>query len=159
MNPVREWIDTVLRIAREQAQTNQLNRKVLERLFLFGIEIGRGTRLTLEERARLARTVATAEAFMAVLETCPEKYTDCLKQITEDCISDWPKFQPGLRRMLERSTEFNLEHVDPGPAIWPGIREWFANQLESVAHHYPQYLSKSEIPDILDRLDHPLDRA
>lgn len=159
MNPVREWIDTVLRIAREQAETNQLNLKILERLFLFGIEIGQGRRLTPDERARLSRTVATAEAFMATLEICPAKYAACLDLIADDCVSDWSRFQPALRRMLENSSEFQFDHLDGGPAIWPGVREWFARQLDEMARQYPQYLSRREIPAILDRLDHPLDRA
>jgi hypothetical protein len=159
MNPVRKWIDTVLTIAREQAECNELNREILERLFLFGIELGQRKRLTPKERAFYLKTVATAEAFMAISVTCPQSEEICIDQMIEDCVDDWSRFQPGLKRLLERLMKCSLDHLNPGPAIWPRAKDWFADQLKAAARHYPQYLSAREIPEILERLEHPLDRA
>jgi hypothetical protein len=159
MNPVRDWIDTVLTVAREQAEYNELNRKILEQLFLFAIELGRKKRLTAKERAFYAKTVATAEAFVAISINRRPHEDICIDQMMEDCIGDWTRFQPGLKKLLERLLKCGLDDLNPGPALWPGIRDWFAGQLKSVARHYPQYLSPDEIPAILDRLEHPLDRV
>jgi hypothetical protein len=157
MNPIRNWIETILRVSREQAECNELNRKILQRVFIFGIEIGRGKRLTPKERVRLEKTLITAEAFMAIAEKCPpDKSVD---RIIDDCVVDWPKHQPKLKKLLERVMEHSLDEVDPGPAIWPEIREWIAGQFLAVSRAYPEQLPASEIPAILDRLDHPLDRA
>jgi hypothetical protein len=39
------------------------------------------------------------------------------------------------------------------------MREMMANQLKLISRHYPDELPETEITAILDRLDHPLDRA
>ncbi len=157
MNPIHDWIEAILRISREQAECNELNRKILQRVFIFGIEIGRGKRLTPRERARLEKTLATAEAFMAIAEKCPPNRS--VDRIIDDCVADWPKHQPKLKKLLERLMGHRLDEVNPGPAVWPEIREWIAGQFRAVSRAYPDQFPPSEIPAILDRLDHPLDRA
>jgi hypothetical protein len=161
MNPIREWIEGVLRIAREQAEYGEFERRIQQQLFLFAIEIGRKKRLTPMERERYAKSLLTAEALLAVANMCPKSRSQLLfnEQMVDECVINWDKHEPGLKKILERVMGGRFCALDVPVGMWPEIRDMFACQFEALSRAYPDQVPPSELPAILDRLKHPLDRA
>jgi hypothetical protein len=161
MSRIREWIDTIVRISRDQAEYGEFHRKVQDRLFIFAIEIGRRKRLTPDERALYEKTLATAEVLLAITEKSVSNLAERIPYdpIMDDCVADWLAHEPALRRLLERVLGHSFAELDMPAGMWPGMRELIADQIRAVARVYPDELSESEVETILDRLEHPLDRA
>jgi hypothetical protein len=161
MNPIRQWIESILRISRDQAEYSEFTQKIQERLFIFAIEIGRRRRLTPQERAEYEKTLGTAEVLLAVTERSASSLAALIPmdRITEDCVGDWIKHEPHLKGLLEKLLGRSFKELDVPPGMWPEMREMMANQLKLISRHYPDELPETEITAILDRLDHPLDRA
>jgi hypothetical protein len=161
MNPIREWIETMLRISRDQAEYGEFDRKIQRLLFLFAIEIGRGKRLTVKERDRYAKSMLTAEAFLAITERYSQdpQQRASSERLMSDCVANWQKHEPQLRRILERLIGSRFQAFDVPVGMWPEMRDMIAGQLVALARAYPEHVPPSEIPALLDRLNHPLDRA
>ena len=161
MNPIRKWIESLFRISRDQAEYGEFHRKVQERLFILAIEIGRRKRLTPEQCARYEKTQATAEVLLAITEKSVSSLAALIPydQIMDDCVGDWIEQEPKLKRLLERLLGRSLQELDVPPGMWPEMRDMIAGQLKVISRVYPDQLPESEITAILDRLEHPLDRA
>jgi hypothetical protein len=161
MNRIREWIDTIVRISRDQAEYGEFHRKVHDRLFIFAIEIGRKKRLTPDERALYEKTLATAEVLLGITEKSVSNLAERIPYdgIMDDCVADWIRHEPALKRLLERVLGRSFADLDMPAGMWPGMRELIADQIRAVARAYPNELPESEVESILDRLEHPLDRA
>jgi hypothetical protein len=161
MNPIRDWVETILRLAREQAEFNEFDRRVQRLLFLFAIEIGRGRKLTPAERELYAKSMLTAEAFLAVMERHPPHsyHRISQEQILNECVSDWQTHEPKLRRLLERMMGMHFQALDSPVCMLPEMRDMFESQFRAISNAFPDQLPPSELRIILERLDHPLDRA
>jgi len=104
MNEVREWIEMIISLSRDQAEYGEFHRKVQEQLFIFAIEIGRRKRLTPAERAYYEKTLATAEVLLGITERSISNLAERIPydRIMDDCVVDWIGHEPALKRLLER---------------------------------------------------------
>jgi hypothetical protein len=161
MNPIREWIESILRIARDQAEYGEFDRRIQRLLFLFAIEIGQGRRLTAKEREQYAATMLTAEAFLAVTEKHPQASTNHIEheQIMTECVANWQAHEPKLRRLLERMMGERFQAFDTPIGMWPAMSDMFEDQFRALSHAFPEQFPPRELRVILERLHHPLDRA
>jgi hypothetical protein len=109
MNEVREWIEMIISLSRDQAEYGEFHRKVQEQLFIFAIEIGRRKRLTPAERAYYEKTLATAEVLLGITERSISNLAERIPydRIMDDCVVDWIGHEPALKRLLERLTVWN----------------------------------------------------
>ena len=161
MNEVREWIEMIISLSRDQAEYGEFHRKVQEQLFIFAIEIGRRKRLTPAERAYYEKTLATAEVLLGITERSISNLAERIPydRIMDDCVVDWIGHEPALKRLLERLLGRNFADLNVPSGMWPEMRELFSNQIRAISRAFPDQLPESEIGAILDRLEHPLDRA
>jgi hypothetical protein len=161
MNEVREWIEMIISLSRDQAEYGEFHRKVQEQLFIFAIEIGRRKRLTPAERAYYEKTLATAEVLLGITERSISNLAERIPydRIMDDCVVDWIGHEPALKRLLERLLGRNFADLNVPSGMWPEMRELFSNQIRAISRAFPDQLPESEIRSILDRLEHPLDRA
>ena len=160
MSPIRDWIESILRIAREQAEFGEFDRNLQRLLFLFAIEIGKGRRLTHEERDHFLKTMVTAEVFLVMTE----KHADaahrlCHERILTDCVSDWKRHEPKLRRLLEEMLGKRFRAFDSPVGMWPELLDILEGQIRTLAKAYPDEVPAEDIPAIIARLNYPLDRA
>ena len=161
MNEIREWIDMIISLSRDQAEYGEFHRKVQEQLFIFAIEIGRRKRLTPAERAYYEKTLATAEVLLGITERSISNLAERIPydRIMDDCVVDWIGHEPALKKLLERLLGRNFADLNVPSGMWPEMRELFSNQIRAISRAFPDQLPESEIRAILDRLEHPLDRA
>ena len=160
MSPIRDWIESILRIAREQAEFGEFDRHLQRSLFLFAIEIGKGRRLTSQERESYAKTMITAEAFLAMTEKhADDAHRLCHERILSDCVSDWQRHEPRLRRFLEEMLGKRFRAFDVPIGMWPELQDILEAQIRTLARAYPEEVPARELPKIIARLNYPLDRA
>ncbi len=161
MSPGKEWLETILRIMRVNAQEREIYRKVQNRLFTFGIEIGLKRRLTEKERVLYERTRLTIKVLLTVAEQSLLRADASfpVDQILDSCLEDWLCFEPGLRTSLERMLGHGFDECAQATAMLPELRQLLIRQLKYFSSLCPDGLSDAEIESILDRLEHPLDRA
>ncbi len=154
MNPLESLIDT----ARNQAKQDHLARQMTERMFLLGIEIGRGAPLPAGDRTRYAQTLSTARWAMGLDEVLPQD--DPRRATVEETIigalSDWlaeaPKLKATLEEWFQRSLPENLDETSPEE--FQKLKE----QLRAVASATGQQLSDIQIDQLAQKLTLPLDR-
>ena len=160
MNPVREWIDELLAAAKKKAVLNQLKRDLDERLFLFAIEIGRGQRLMPDERRAFSRTFRTAQILLLLDEDLTESppQIKAMQNIMKQPEEEWLLKEPVVKAELEHRLKHPLSDID-NSTISPRERAMIAESLTVIATACPELLPPEEIESILDRIDHPLDRA
>ena len=160
MNPIRQWIDDLLACAKKKAAINQIKRDLDERLFLFAIEIGRGKRLMPDERHVYAKTFRTAQIMLLMdeeLTNSPPKVTP-IKNIMKEPEEDWLFKEPVIKAELESRLKHRLSDLEDA-VLSPEERAAIIRYLNMVAAACPSVLSIDELESIVDRLDHPLDRA
>jgi hypothetical protein len=76
-----------------------------------------------------------------------------------EALADWLKEEPELREIFEEQFECKLNEYTQKPEMSPTLRSLLAEHLQQLASACPKGLAQDEIPRILDRLEHPLDRA
>jgi len=161
MNPIKEWIESIAHISRENAEHSEFHQKVQERLFIFAIEIGRRKRLTPRERQLYEKTLATAQVLIGVTEKSVSNLAASIPfdRIADECLEKWIEKEPKLKSTLEKMLGHRFEELDEPPGMLPETRKMIAEQLKLLSRLFPDQLSATEIGSILDRLEHPLDRA
>jgi hypothetical protein len=161
MNLIKDWINAILRIAKNNAEYSELHRKVQERIFLFGIEIGLKRKLNTQERAQYRKTLITAQTLFLVAEKEDPKMDgpNPIDHLTAQYLHDWVAEEPSVRASLEKILGHSFSELDHTPAMSPQLRQMTLDQLKLISLLYPDQLPEGEIVSILDRLDHPLDRA
>ncbi len=161
MNLIKEWINAILRIAKNNAEYSELHRKVEERIFLFGIEIGLKRKLSPEERAQYKKTLITAQTLFLVAEKEDFKIDgpNPVDHMTTQYLDDWIAEEPLVRAALEKTLGHSFDELDHLPAMSPQLRQITLDQLKLISLIYPDQLPEAEIHSIIERLDHPLDRA
>jgi len=160
MNPIREWINDVLDYARKRAVLNQVKRQLDERLFLFAIEIGRAKKLTPHERHVYAQTFRTAQIYLLLeddLIADPPKFKP-FKNVIKEPQEEWLLKEPVVKTELEHRLHHPLSDFEE-PVLPPADRSSIIRHLKLASALCPRLLPADELPAIIDRLDHPLDRA
>jgi hypothetical protein len=141
-------------IARQQAEKHESRRKADMRLFLFAIEIGQKKKLTPEERHQYEKTFLPAQLLCGVAhgDTPPTSFD----RVAAGCIVDWLESEPKVRAWLERVLGHSLDEVYRPEGMSPEGRQVV---IEGLSMLYGEKLSKEEAASLLERLEHPLDRA
>jgi hypothetical protein len=161
MSPLKEWLEIILRIIRANAHDREVYQKVQQRLFTFGIEIGQRRRLTDKERVLYENTRLTAKVLLTVAERSlfNADATFPMEHIMDACLEEWLGLEPKLRAALERMLGHDFTEVAQTTGMPPELRQLLSEQLKYLAVFCPDGLSEAEIESIIDRLEHPLDRA
>jgi hypothetical protein len=161
MNPLTEWIETIVRINRENAEDIEFYRKVQDRFFIFGIEIGLKRTLSLKERLLYEKTLLTARFFLSFREKSLSLggRSMPLEQITDECLDDWLGKEPKVKALLEKLMGQSLESLNLSQGLSPDLLDLITDQLKWISSLYPDEFPEEEIDSFLDRLEHPLDRA
>ena len=160
MNPIRKWINDLLAHVTKSAALNQIKRQLDEKLFLFAIEVGRGKRLMPDERRVYAQTFPTAQVMLLMedeLTSCPPKMKP-IRNIMKEPEEEWLLKEPVIKAELESRLKHPLSDLED-PAMSPADRATVVRYLNMIAMTCPDLLSVEELESIVDRLDHPLDRA
>lgn len=160
MNPIRQWIDELLSSARKRAALAQIKRQLDERLFLFAIEVGFGRKITPEQRRVYAQTFRTAQVMLLLEEELMSNPPEIIpiKNILKDPEEEWLLKEPVIKAELESRLKQPLSDLDD-PGMSPADRAAILGYLQLIAETCPGMLSIEELESIVDRLDHPLDRA
>lgn len=161
MHPVKRKLnDLVLHISK-CAEIEQAHRQLDERMFLFGIEIGRRKALTSYERVAYRKTFRTAQMLLmtdeAVLKTPDD--AKVFKNVFMEAVCDWLRNSRVIQTWLEREMRCCLSEESETSNLSPETRMLLLRYLELVALRWPEVLSRREIKSFMDRLEHPLDRA
>ncbi len=160
MNPFRKWINDLLASVTKRAALNQIKRQLDERLFLFAIEVGRGKRLMPDQRRVYAKTFRTAQ-IMLLLEDeliCRPPKMKPIRNIMKEPEEEWLLKEPVIKAELECRLKHPLTDLED-PTMSPADRATLVGYLRMIAQTCPELLSVEELKSIVDRLDHPLDRA
>jgi len=160
VNPIRQWIDDLLACAKKKAAIIQMKRELDEHLYLFAIEIGRGKKLLPDERRVYARTFRSAQVMLLLKEEMannPPKLKP-IKNIMKEPAEEWLLKEPVIKAELESRQKHRLSDLEDA-VLPPEERAAIIRYLNMVAAACPSVLSIDELESIVDRLDHPLDRA
>ena len=160
MNPLRKWISDLLASVTKRAALNQIKRELDERLFLFAIEVGRGKRLMPAERRVYAQTFRTAQIMLLMdeeLAKSPPKLRP-IRNIMKEPEEEWLLKEPVIKAELESRLKHPLSDLEDA-SMSPSDRATIVGYLNMIAMTCPELLSVQELESIVDRLDHPLDRA
>jgi hypothetical protein len=160
VNPIRQWIDSLLASAKKKAALTQIKRELDEQLFLFAIEIGRGKRLMPDERRVYARTFRTAQIKLLLeedLSHSPPKLRP-IKNIMKEPEEEWLLKEPVIKAELESRLKHPLSDLEDA-LMSPADRAALIGYLTLISSACPELLNPREVKSIVDRLDHPLDRA
>jgi hypothetical protein len=160
MNPIRQWIDDLLASARKRAAVGQIKRQLDERLFLFAIEVGFGRKLTPEQRRVYAKTFRTAQIMLLMeddLAAHPPEIVP-IQRIMLEPHEEWVLKEPVIKAELESRLKYPLSELEDF-SMSPTDRAAVIGYLQLIAETCPGVLTIEELESIVDRLDHPLDRA
>jgi hypothetical protein len=161
MHPIRRIIDDLIRFARDFAEADQTRWRLLENVFLFGIAIGQRRRLTPQERDAYIKTLITAEVLVLIedrsIGDSPKSKANS-HAITE-ALDNWLREEPELREVFEKQFGCKLSEFNETQKMSPIVRGILIEHLQAVAAACPGALGEDEIGSIIDRLEHPLDRA
>jgi hypothetical protein len=159
-NTGRRTLDALLSLSQELAESRELQRKVMERLFLLGISIGQRRMLTPEESIAYGRTVVTARqlTLMEDLSQGTGEYDEHNRRNMANAVMDWLRAEPELRKSLEEELDCDLSAPSPAGLLDQETRDEVARMLHAIAETTPEALRKEEIHSIVEKLDHPLDR-
>jgi hypothetical protein len=150
---IKPEIDSLVNIARHDAESREERRQAQKRLFIFAIEIGRRKKLTPEERSLYEKTFLTAYILSGVAERgAPPSRFD---QLADGSLGDWLNIEPKVKAWLERAMGQSFDEADQR-RMSQETRQMVAEGLSML---YGDELSEAEISSILERLEHPLDRA
>ena len=153
MNP-QEDIDGLVDIVRFEAECREERLKAQKRLFIFSVEIGRGKKLTPHQKSMYEKTFLTALILSGVAgRGSPPSSFD---QIADGSLEDWLDLEPRVKAWLERALGHSLAETEEPPQMSPEIRQMIAEKLVAL---YGNEFSEAQIAELVDRLEHPLDRA
>ena len=160
MNPIRQWIDDLLVSAKKRAALAQIKRQLDEKLFLFAIEVGVGRSLTPDERREYAKTFRTAQIMLLMEEDLTADPPDIvpIRKILVEPQKEWLLKEPVIKAELESRLKYPLNHLEDS-SMSPADRAAIIGYLQLIAETCPGILTVEELESIMDRLDHPLDRA
>jgi hypothetical protein len=160
MNPFRKWLETELSLVRRRAEQEQRSRIFLESLFLLGIEIGRGRELAPGEKLALLRTFPTAQALAALHQFLEEgDPIPAWRRAYAQAVGNWSGREAMVRANLEVWFGGSLDEVAKPRPLCRKMRGTLKSQLQRLAAACGEQLDDTEVEAILDRLEHPLDRA
>lgn len=146
--------DLFVNMAREQAERHENRRKAQIRLFLFAIEIGQKRKLSSEERSLYEKTYLTAQLLSGLAHG--DTPASCFDRVAARSITAWLEFEPQMRTWLERELGHSLDEANRPATMAPELREMV---VEGLSMLYGSEISKADVADFIDRLEHPLDRA
>jgi hypothetical protein len=156
MNPIRQWIDDLL----ASAALAQIKRQLDERLFLFAIEVGVGRKLTPEQRRVYAQTFRTAQIMFLMEEDLTVNPPEIvpIRKIMLEPQEEWLLKEPVIKAELESRLKYPLSDLEDS-SMSSADRAAIIGYLQIIADTCPGILPVEELESIMDRLDHPLDRA
>jgi hypothetical protein len=150
----KEDIDSLVSLIRFEEESRVERLKAQKRLFIFAVEIGRGKKLIPHQRSLYENTFLTALLLSGVAgKGNPNSSFD---KVADGSVGDWLDLEPKVKAWLERVTGHSLAEVERSSPMPPEIRQLIADKLTEL---YGNELSQAEIADVVDRLEHPLDRA
>lgn len=161
MHSIRSIIEGLLEFTRDYVGMEEARERLMENIFLFGIAIGLRRRLTPGERRAYLETLLTAEVLVLIEERGighPTEWEATSMAIAE-ALQNWLKEEPELREIFEEQFNCKLGHFREKPEMSPTLRSLLTKHLQRLSEACPEGLAPNEIPGILDRLEHPLDRA
>lgn len=142
----------------ENAENERVRRSMSERLFLLGIEIGKGKPLDSLEKLRYANTLPTARYAIAVEEKLaddnPARPT--VEQTIDQAIADWLQKEPEFKATLEQWSGEPIEDIEG--VVPPEEYEDLKAQLKRLAVQSGKNFTDSELDQLLQKLLYPLDR-
>jgi hypothetical protein len=162
MHPVKKQLNDLIEYFTHCAEMAQFRRHIDQRMFLFGIEIGRRRPLTSYERQAYLKTFWTALTLLVVDETYQKSRgdEDALKKAFAEATDNWLQNSRVIARWIEAEQK---HHGLPVPSKqWKmdsETRRLLVSHLERISAEWPEALPYHEIQSLLDRLEHPLDRA
>ena len=151
---LNEDIDGLINIVRDEAECREERLKAQKRLFIFAVEIGRGKKLTPHQQNWYEKTFLTALVLSGVARR--ESPPSSFDQLADGSLGDWLDLEPRVKAWLERALGHSLAEAEQPPPMSPEIRQMIAEKLAAL---YGDELSEAEIVKLVDRLEHPLDRA
>ena len=143
-----------------RAEARQIRRYFMENLFLLGIEIGLGRRLSGSERFVFQKTFSTAEALIAIGKyTGSVKFDREFRNNVDRIVADWLHGEPLLKANLEWLLRMPLEKFNH-PAIIPlDLRMTLKKEMKDLAASCGESLTDEEVEAIIQKIENPLDRA
>lgn len=156
MNPseIKQDIDDLLDIVRQEAEARQERAAAQRRLFIFAVEIGRRKKLTPEQRVQYEKTYETAYVLAGMADrTDPHSSFDL---IADESLKDWLDLEPKARTWLENVLGSDFSALSQ-PQKMP--RETRQMIMDNLSELYGDGITKAEIEGIIDRIEFPLDRA
>jgi hypothetical protein len=153
MTPQQD-IEDLISIVRDEAERREEQIKAQKRLFLFAIEIGRGRKLTPHQQSLYEKTFWTAHTLADVAKGSTPPST--FDKIAEEASGEWLDLESKVKLWLERALEHTVDEAELPPAMSDERRQMLAERLTEL---YGGALSAAEIAKVIDRIEHPLDRA
>jgi hypothetical protein len=160
MNLIRQSVRDIVAIAQRRAVVAEIKGKLDKRLFLFGVGIGRGKRLTQDQRRLFADTFRTAQVMLLMADDLAKRPPALIpiKNILKEPEEAWLLKEPIIRAELQGRLHHSLDDIKDS-AISTTDRLAIIGYLDAIATERPDLLSPDEIDLILDWLDDPLDPA
>jgi hypothetical protein len=162
MHPVKQQLDDLIEHFRQYAEKAQFRRLIDEKMFLFGIEIGRRRVLKPQERLAYLKTFGLALGLLVVDEITHKTHADeeAFKKAFAEAADDWLRNARVIGRWLEAERQrYKLPDLRSRWQIDPATRRSLVAYLEGIAAEWPEVLAYDEIDAFIDRLENPLDRA
>lgn len=160
MSSFRQWLASQMELSLMRAEARQIRRYFMENIFLLGIEIGLGRRLSGSERFLFQKSFSTAEALIAIGKyTGSAKFDREFRQNVDRIVADWLHGEPVLKANLEWLLRMPLEEFNQPGAIPLDLRMTLKKEMKELAESCGESLTNEEIETILQKLEKPLDRA
>jgi hypothetical protein len=162
IHPVKQQLDEMIEHFRQYAEKAQFRRHIDERMFLFGIEIGRRRLLKPQERLAYLKTFWLALGFLVVDEITQKTRAEeeAFRKAYVEAADDWLRNSHVIGRWLENERKrHKLPDFKSRWQIDPETRRILVIYLEGIADEWPEVLARDQIDAFIDRLENPLDRA
>jgi len=162
MHPVKQQLDDLVEHFRQYAEKAQFRRLIDERMFLFGIEIGRRRLLKPQERLAYLKTFWLALGLLVVDESTHKTRAEeeAFKKAYAEAADDWLRNSRVIGRWMEEERKrHKLPDLRSRWLIDPETRRILVVYLEGIAAEWPEVLAHDKIDAFIDRLENPLDRA
>lgn len=150
-------LQLLVTFSRLHAKQTALLRKTVERMFLLGIEIGRGEPLSAKEKARYARTQATARQVLVMrgaVEDQPQQ--EDVEAIITHALVNWLREEPSLKKIME---EWCHKPIDDRPEQLPTEQYLkLKSQIQAIALATGKPLADEDVEQLAQKLLFPFDR-
>jgi len=154
MDSVQKLIETFVDLVKDYAGMERFQMKREYQLFLFGISIGLGRRLTPRECRAYHATRLTVEAILAHEDTYSKPRKIRRMQVVTTALDRWLENEQWLRPQLE--ARFGYEFKPPFYPYWimpAPIQKAFIEHIRALGEECSEPLSEDEIKSIIHRLD------